>query len=336
MRFLRRSITIILGVAFCVALFFSLYFYLKALRYDTRETNDPVKHRPKYHFVLVPEEMDNAYWHLVEKGAKDAGKALGAAVEYIGPAQADLERHNDVIEEAIASKVDGIITQGLNTDQMTPVINNAIQHGIPVITVDTDDPESRRAAYIGTDNFQAGRLAGQKLAEATGGKALVGIVTGSFESESQKERVAGFKDVIKHYPGIKIVAIESSHITRIQAAEKTNKILIEHPDVNAFFGTSALDGSGISAVAQRYKKQGSLYIIGFDTLPETLKLLKEGWIDATVSQEPYLMGYKSVQDLVSLINGKQVPEVEYTKTKVIEVADLPANRNRQNGEVKAP
>ena len=67
-----------------------------------------------------------------------------------------------------------------------------------------------------------------------------------------------------------MIAVEESEISRVKAAEKANQILQDHPEVNAFFGTSALDGIEIAQVVEKYKKQDQMYIIGFDTLPETL------------------------------------------------------------------
>jgi len=305
-----------------VALTLSIFFGMKALRLDNGLTKTTAKSQSTYHFVLIPEEMDNDYWRLVEKGARAAEKDFGVTVEYTGPEKADTEQHIKSIDMAIAAKADGIITQGLNEEAFDPMINKAMKKGIPVVTVDTDSPTSERIAYVGTDNYYAGVLAGEALIQDTHGKATVGIITGRFDAAHQRLRVQGFRDTIKNAPGIKIVAEEESNITRIGAAEKTNKILDEHPDVTAFYGTSALDAIGISQVAEKRHLTHSLYIIGFDTLPETLNLIKTGKIDATVTQEPYEMGYKSVELMLDIVKKKKVPEVTNTKTSVLHLKDL--------------
>jgi ribose transport system substrate-binding protein len=125
--------------------------------------------------------------------------------------------------------------------------------------------------------------------------------------------------------GIKIITMEESEISRVRAAEKAYQILKDYPEVNAFYGTSALDGIGIAQVVEKYKKTDQVYIIGFDNLPETLDYLSKGTIKATIVQEPYEMGYRAVQMMIDLIEGKTVPPVVHTNTRVLRAADLPVS-----------
>lgn len=318
----RNLIYIGLSTLVVLSLSFSVYYAVQAYRSDAALSQPTDFKKPNHHFILIPEEMDNPYWHQVEKGAKAAAARLGDAVEYDGPVQADSEQHRNVMEKAVASKVDGIITQGLNKD-MTPVINKAIQHGIPVVTVDTDAADSRRQTYIGTNNYKAGKRAGQTLSKDTGGKARVGIVTGSLESTGQKARVKGFRDAVRNQDGIKVVAVKPSHISEVQAAEMAYQIFVNHTDVDAYFGTSALDGVGISAAMQSLGKTKDTYILAFDKLPQTLKLMKDGSINATIAQKPYEMGYQSVKKMAEIKSGKNIADTHPTGLDVIHPADLP-------------
>lgn len=318
----RNLIYIGLLTLVTLSLSFSAYFAVQAFHSDAELSQSEDFKRPSHHFVLIPEEMDNPYWHQVEKGAKAAASRYDAVVEYDGPVQASAEDHMNVMKKAIASKVDGIITQGLSKDT-TPVINNAIQHGIPVVTVDTDAKDSRRQAYIGTNNYHAGKRAGRTLIKDTGGKAKVGIITGSLESAGQKARVKGFRDAIRAESGIKIAAVKPSHISEVQAAEKAYQIFVNHTDVDAYFGTSALDGIGISAAMQSLGQTKDTYILAFDKLPQTLKLMEDGSIDATIAQKPYAMGYQSVKMMAEIKNGKHIAENQSTGLEVIHPSDLP-------------
>ncbi|MDP4086458.1 MAG: sugar-binding protein [Bacillota bacterium] len=309
---------------FLVSLFLSVFYGYKVVTHELPKEKK-VQQKYKYHFVLVPEELDNEYWRLVEKGAMAAAKKYGVMLEYTGPKQANIDEHLRTIEMAAASKVDGIMTQGLSDDQFTPLINKVVSMGTPVITVDTDVSNSERLSYIGTDNYLAGYLAGKALIEDTDGKANVAIITGSFYKNHQKLRVQGFKDAVKMEKNIHIIDIEESEISRVRAAEKAYQIITKYPQVNAFFGTSALDGIGIAQVVETYKKQNQMYIIGFDTLPETLDYMKKGVIQATVVQEPYQMGYGAVKMMIDIINGKKVPSIVHTDTRIMRVKDLIAN-----------
>lgn len=284
------------------------------------ESNNLEKY--KYHLVLVPEEQDNEYWRLVEKGARAAAEKYDVFLEYVGPKQSNLDEHIKTIEMAVASNVDGILMQGLSDEQYTPLIDRVVEKKIPVITVDSDTLNSKRNAYIGTDNYYSGYLAGKAMIKETHGIANVAIITGNFYKNHQIQRVNGFEDAVKNQKGIRIITVKESDISRVQAAEKTNQILQAHPEVNAFFGTSALDGIGIAQVVEKYKMKNSMTIIAFDTLPETINYIKQGIIKATVVQEPYEMGYKSVEMMIDLIEGKKVPTIVHTNTRIMRVEDL--------------
>ncbi|BDG45677.1 sugar-binding protein [Parageobacillus sp. KH3-4] len=320
--------------AFVASASFTVYCAWKVYAYhQPGEGKTEKAEENAYHFVLVPEELDNDYWRLVEQGAKAAAKELGVSLEYVGPRQANIDEHIHILEKAAASKVDGIMTQGLTEKEFTPVINHIVEKNIPVVTIDTDAPTSKRTAYIGTDNYYAGFIAGRALAEDMHGKANVAIITGSLTASHQQLRVQGFKDAVKKEKRIRIVAIEESHITRVQAAEKAYNILKKHPEVNAFYGTSALDAIGIAKVVEQFHREKGTYIIGFDTLPETIRYLQKGTIHATVVQEPYEMGYRAVKMMVDIMKGNGVPSVTNTETKVIRKQDLPLRPSR-NYEVK--
>ncbi|MDF2902903.1 MAG: periplasmic binding protein/LacI transcriptional regulator [Bacillus sp. (in: firmicutes)] len=313
-----------LGIFLCLILFiYSGYFAYKLEFHAEKQVKDKDKKTYLHHIVLVPEELDNDYWKLIERGAKKAAKESNVFLEYQGPKQANLEEHIKLIEMAAASKVDGIMMQGLSEELSTPLINKIMDKGIPVITVDTDAAQSNRVAYIGTDNYYSGFLAGKALIEGTGGKAKVGIVTGSFTAANQKLRVQGFRDAVEYNKGIKIIAIEESNITRVEAADKSFKLLKEHPEINAFFGTSALDGIGIVKAVDQLGLLNQMYIISFDALPETITYLDKGVIDATIVQEPYEMGYRAVKMMVQQLEGKEIPKVNLTETKVIHKEELP-------------
>ncbi|NLJ19442.1 sugar-binding protein, partial [Globicatella sulfidifaciens] len=296
----------------------SILYFIESIEYERQIkdlSNDQVS-LPEHHFVLISEEIEHEYWKFVERGAKDAESHFGVYVEYIGPHKSNPAEQVKLFDMAIAKKVDGIIVQALNDEMFTPLIDRAIDKGIPVITIDTDEPNSSRIAYIGTDNYRSGQLAGQALIEDLDGEVYIGIISNSFESTHQQQRVQGFIDVVEEVPDIKVVAMEESNNSRIGAAEKADKILREYPEITAFYGTSALDGLGIASSLMAMERD-DIYIIAFDTLEETLYLLKQGKINAIVSQEPYEMGFRSVGVLHDIFHGKEVNEVNHTNTRVI-------------------
>lgn len=229
---------------------------------------------------------------------------------------------------AVASKIDGILTQGLNDEEFAPAIDKAIEMGIPVITIDSDSPGSNRIAYVGTDNYAAGFQAGKALIELSRGEANVGIVTGSLKAANLKERVRGFMDAVKRESNIRILDMQDSNISRIQSAAVAYAMMNEHPKLDTFFGTSALDALGIAQMLEDAKKNDAEplrkpRIIGFDDLPETIELVDKGVIDATVVQQPYQMGTVGVELMLDYLKGNRIVTVYNTDARVLRKSDLP-------------
>lgn len=319
----RKFIYIFLTVCSLVAVSFTIYFYYQSIQNQANiekrtSSNDSL---PTYHFALIGEELNHDYWRLVGDGAKDTEEQYDVVVEYQGPRRSNPIEQLKLLDIAIKTKVDGIIVQALN-DDFEPMINQAVDQGIPVITVDTDAPDSARATYIGTDNYAAGQLAAQTLIEDTNGEGKVGIITGSFDTVHHQLRVEGFKDTIEQKKGIEIVAIEESQITRVTAEERTHTMLSAHPEITALYGTSSLDGMGMTTAAESLGVLDDLYIMGFDTLQENIQLLEQEKLDVLIAQEPYEMGYRSIEIMLDILNKEEIQDIYHTEASVVRKADV--------------
>jgi ribose transport system substrate-binding protein len=320
---LKRSIYVILFLVLTVNFIFMLFFGKETFQIK-KKTATAIKY--DYHYVLISEEADNPYWQLIEKGAQDVAKKYNVYVEYLGPKQADNAEQLEIIDQSIAGSVDGLIAQGISNERFDQLVNKAFEKGIPFVTVDTDAPDSERAVYVGSDNYQSGVLAGEAFINGTKGEQLVGIVTGRLDSSSQQLRIQGFKDTIQQHKRIKVVATKESKITKSGAVQATYDLLREHPNLTAFYGTSALDGTGIAQVADQL--QLNPFIIAFDSLPQTIKLVEKGSIYATIAQYPYEMGYEAIEMLLRMERGEYPDEVRFTKTKIMRPEHLPSHRKK--------
>lgn len=302
------------------------YLFVKTLNSPVTLAKTTEAQTGRYHIILIPEEMNNPYWESIRKGAMKAGSDVHIQVEFTGPAQTNEIDQIKIIEKAIAAKADGIITQGIDNPAFKSVVEKAAKRGIPVVTIDTDAPDSRRAAYVGSNNYHAGFLAGEALLQSTDSDLNVGIITGN-DHPNEKERVQGFKDAVKNHVNVQIKAVKTSNISRVQAAEKTYDLLQKYPDINAFYGTSALDALGIAAMTSQFSQRNKMMIVGFDTLPETLDLIKKGQINATITQEPYQMGYESMTLMNSILRHESFAEINNTPSSILTKRDL-ISRNR--------
>ncbi|KKI89744.1 LacI family transcriptional regulator [Bacillus sp. SA1-12] len=335
MLYFRHILYIITLLVFLLTGSLTLYYGNEAFHFTEETVPSSNKSTTySYHFVLIPEELDNDYWRLVEQGARDAAKLHNVYLEYLGPMQANDDEHLETIDIAIAGLVDGIITQGVGEEEFEKLVTKAKEKLIPVVTIDTDAPNSDRQVYVGTDNYYAGFLAGKAMISDTSGPQQVGIITGRHNAPHQKLRVQGFKDAVATEKRIRVIAVEESTITKIGAVEAAYKILKEHPSVTAFYGTSALDGIGIAQVVKDMMAVDDLYIIAFDILPKTLAYMEEGTIEATVVQFPYQMGYEAVERMIQLKKGEDLNPLQHTDTKVIYKEDLPISPEAMGGGVE--
>lgn len=275
-----------------------------------------------YHFALISEEADNEYWRMIEQGASKFAAEHNIYLEYVAPQKADNDQLLKLLDRMISARVDGIITQGVEGRRFVDLALKGLDRRIPIITIDTDVKSSARKAYVGTDNFQAGQLAGKAIIENTTGEQYVGIVTGRFEAINQQERIAGFEAAVESIDRIHIVEVQESNITQIGAAQATYSLLKEYPEINALIGTSALDGIGIVEGLHEIVPNKNVYITAFDILPETLKLIEEGKIDATIAQYPEEMGYKAMEVMVELQNHDLLDNQFFTETKIIEKREI--------------
>lgn len=279
----------------------------------------------RYHIVLIEQERYHPYWEMIEKGAEKAAEKYGMDIEFTGPVRNNMDEQIHLLEKAIAARVDGIIVQGLNGERFTPVIDKAVQRGIPVVTIDTDAPDSKRLAYVGTDNEAAGESMGCFVANTTGGSGKIGVIIGSELAENQLQRLLGLKNIVKQYTDLEIVDVRSSNISHMEAIQQAAGMLKAHPDISIMVGTSATDALGVLQAAKSLKRD-SLTIIGFDNQEETLDAILRGEIKATIAQQPFLMGDTAVKLLHEHFEGKALRSEYYTEVMVLD------KHNAQKGE----
>ncbi|MGP4038834.1 substrate-binding domain-containing protein [Gracilibacillus sp. D59] len=311
-------------ILFLIPFSFMLYYGKETFYIDQQVASQKMY---DYHFALVTEEVGNNYWRLIEKGAKQAAEQHNIYLEYVGPKVTDTDERLDTLDRMIAANVDAIITKGMSDPRFRQLVQKAKEHDIPVATIDTDNSASGRDFYVGTDNFQAGYLAGKTLLKETEGEQKVAVIIGLKDAQNQIERLEGFKEAISQEKRIELIAVAESNITELGAADATYQLLKSRSDITAIFGISALDGMGIVQAINEFQPTTRPYVLAFDILPETLSLIEDDKIQATIAQYPEEMGKKAVEEMYQLYQHDQPENIYHTKTGVIKKKDV------MNGEV---
>ncbi|MBS1245420.1 MAG: putative transporter substrate binding protein, partial [Chloroflexi bacterium] len=148
--------------------------------------------------------------------------------------------------------------------------------------------------YIGTDNFSAGKVAGQTMAKLLPNGGKVGVGRGSDTALNALQRTEGFKEGIQ---GAQITTLEpvNDKEDSTQALALANSVISAHPDLAGAFAVYAYNGPAWASAIKEAKKVGKIKLVSFDATTDIINGIKEGVIDATVAQREFDMGYKSVQ-----------------------------------------
>jgi len=260
------------------------------------------------------------------KGAAEAAKADGVQYQWVVPQNTQGATQVQIIEDLMAKKVDGIAISVNEPKSVERVIKRAMESGIKVLTFDSDSAKSGRSMYIGTNNESAGETMGNSMAKALDGKGEVAIVTGQLGASNLNERIAGIKKALAAYPNIKIVATEGTEDDLAKAVSVDEALMRGHPNLKGIFGVSQVGGPSVAKVMATREfgsKKGVIKVFAFDDLPDTIKGVKDGYIQGIMVQRPVTMGKLAVDNLVAQIEGKETnPKDIDTGVTVVNASNL--------------
>ncbi|MDQ6422027.1 substrate-binding domain-containing protein [Paenibacillus sp. LHD-117] len=325
----KRTVGLIsLLLVFCYFLFQFLSSTYRIDRLVGQMEQSKAEDKGIKHVVLIAQELDNPFWRMVEMGANEAAAQLGMKIDYMGPNRINPAEQMNLLKKTIAAGPDAIIVQGITEPQYDQLIGKAIDQGIPVIAVDADEPASRRLAYVGTDNREAGKRMGELVVKEAGGKGRIGVMIGSELADNQQLRLEGFRSIITNTPGFEIVDVRSSNISRIEAAKQTEAMLSQYADIQTMVGFSSLDAVGI-VEGLKAANRADVSVYGFDDLEETKMGIAEGEIQASIVQQPKEIGIQSVNLLAEIFKGGTIPVQHFTATDILD-------RNYLNADTGSP
>jgi ribose transport system substrate-binding protein len=187
--------------------------------------------------------------------------------------------------------------------------------GIPVIIVDTQaDLEAlaqaggQTATFIGSDNYDGGKIAGVFLARQLGGKGKVAILEGIPGHETGDSRRLGFLDAIAISPGIEVVSSQPANWERDQGFNVFQNMLQAHPKIIGLFAANDLMALGAMEAIAAAGKTGQITIVGFDALDEAREAIEKETMSGTVAQHPDEMGKAAIENAFKLLQGESIPK----------------------------
>lgn len=255
---------------------------------------------PKLKIVAISKSINNPAFQAAKIGAMDRAKELGDVdIEFTAPTSSDASLEVQMIEAYIGKKVDGLLVNSLGPSVDT-AINEAMDAGIPVLTWDSDAPNSKRIAYVGSDNYAGGYEAGKLYAEATKGKGpqTIAILTGTPGAFNLQQRDQGFTDALK------ALGVDFTIATNVpcfedleKSVEAVESTLRGNSKINGFYfdgpWSLLVDPTNLPTMALKVKA-GQLTVVSYDTLQAELQYVDKGLVYGLVGQKYYAWGYQGV------------------------------------------
>jgi ribose transport system substrate-binding protein len=257
------------------------------------------RHSPAEKYYLVAANTKLPYWQTAALGLSRAATQFGVQSEMVGPENYDVAAEVQAFRDALAQKPSGILVSPADSSVLGPEIDKAISQGVPVITMDSDAPASKRVLFIGTNNYEAGEIGARVAAKAIGGKGNVVVFTMPGQ-HNLAERLHGYKDVFAEYPQIHIAQIVDMKGDPSIAFDNAKQIVEAgklKPD--AWICLEATSCKEVADVLDRNKVKGAT-IVAMDTDQDTLEWLRKGAIAATIAQKPFTMAFYGVKMLDDL------------------------------------
>ncbi|RNI29003.1 hybrid sensor histidine kinase/response regulator transcription factor [Rufibacter latericius] len=251
------------------------------------------------------------------------------------------------IKEFIEQKVDLLIVSPNESEPITPIVEEAFEKGIPVILVDRKISSSAYSAYVGADNFQIGKLAGDYVANLLKGKGKVIEVWGLQGSSPAIERHRGFLEAISQFQDVQVVAEVKGEWEKEVAKKRFPAVYRQHPDADLVFAHNDVMALGSYESLNGLKQQNSLKFIGFDGLAGPnggLQLVEDGILDATFlyptgGEEIIQLAYNILhnqpykkENLLNstVIDGRNVHIMKQQSNKILSQEE---NINRQQNKI---
>jgi len=255
-------------------------------------------------------DVSNEFAPFLKSGVEKAAADLGVEARFVGPVGADAEQQIAELENLVESGVDGLAISSVSTDALAPIINRFLEQGIPVVTYNTDNPDSKRLAFAGQDLEQSGYEAAKVLADLLGGQGDVIITTLDAAAQWSIDRETGARRAFAEYPGIKVLTTVNTGTEPQEIYAAVENAMLANPTVTGVLSLECCSTPADGEYVKRNGLQGQVTVVGFDELPATLDLIKDGYVAASISQAPDRQGFEAVRMLVDFLKGSPIADVD--------------------------
>lgn len=280
-----------------------------------------VKKTGALRLAVVPKAVGFDFWQQVKTGAEcAASKQKQVTVQWDGvTAETDVTGQVNLLQNFITQGVDGMVYAATDAKVLYQVTKQALNQKIPVVNIDSGTkPQPPNVPVFATDNVtSAQKVAGllaSKIGKQGGDIAFVPFQAGTVTNDQRQQ---GFKAGLAKHPELKLVATQSSQSDYNKALQVTEDILTAHPGIKGIFAANEPGVLGAAEAVRKAGKSGKVTIVGWDASPDEVKGVKNGVIDALIVQNPFRMGFDSVNAMVKKLRSGAQPQSEDTGVTIV-------------------
>jgi ribose transport system substrate-binding protein len=259
-----------------------------------------------------------------EKKAKDISEKyslLDVEINWKTPDNENASEQAEIIRNAVQEKTNAIIVSCSDKDTLTKAINYAVDNGVPVMTFDSDAPDSKRFAFYGPDDIEMGEKIMNELAGLINGWGKIAILGGNQAANNLQERVEGIRKAAADFPNIEIVGTFYHPETESDAIEVMKKVQETYPDLKgwAMVGGWPMFGDKLKDIIE----PGKIKIVGVDALPVQLKYIEQNYVQVLLGQPTFRWGEVTVEKVIDKIYlKKKVDEITRLNTIPVTIENL--------------
>ena len=276
--------------------------------------------------AVIAKSVTSDFFHNMRNGVYAAATDYNVTVTFDGPEnEEDYATQNRMIEQAVEDGVDAIVLSAIDYTRSDAVVEEAVRRGVKVLTVDSNIGSSAVSLFIGTDNREAGRAAALAALDDSSTERLVniGLVNYTAETDNGRQRVEGFREYIDDIPNARVVAEITAESNTVSATQAALSLLQEYPQINVLVGFNEWMTLGVGNAIRQAGVADRVRGVGFDSNVLSVSMLETGEMDALIVQNPFAIGYLSIQNAEALLSGRTVDTPElYTAVTTVNRENL--------------
>ena len=249
---------------------------------------------------------------VLQDAANAAAEEFGFEYEMVGPVSGEVAEQASMLDDLIVNQTaDCLVVAQQTADLFNPLIDKAMEAGIPVFSYNIDAPDSKRIAHYGQNLPESGRSAAREFLKYHPKEGKVALFGGNLASDYVIDRLAGFREVIEaEAPDIEFLGPYESGYDRGKVYSMVEDVYTANPDMTGMYFAEHMSIAGAEFV-ERNGLQDEVTVVGFNIFPEMMSLIESGAMDSTVGQFIYSQGYEPSRMCYEFLTQGKLPEVEF-------------------------